>query len=189
MQTILPQICDMAASDMLIREATGSDVAAIANLHADSWRSSYRGILADDYLDTEVHRERAAVWQQRFANPAANSILVLVAEINAQLVGFSCVFPEENSVFGSYLDNLHVVPQLTGRGIGRRLLSESARRLLSRGSRSGLYLWVVEQNLKARNFYEKAGAAEVGQEMISMPDGNRIAAIRCYWPDLASLVL
>jgi hypothetical protein len=54
-------------SDMLLRpmvtlrDATEHDSPAIARLHADSWRSAYRGMLSDDYLDHRAHSERAAV--------------------------------------------------------------------------------------------------------------------------------
>jgi len=35
------------------------DEAAIARLHADSWRAAYRGILRDDFLDDTVVANRA----------------------------------------------------------------------------------------------------------------------------------
>ena len=38
-----------------LRDATKHDSAAIAHLHAESWRSAYRGILSGDYLDRHVH--------------------------------------------------------------------------------------------------------------------------------------
>jgi hypothetical protein len=35
---------------MIIREAELYDAAAIAIVHVDSWRSTYRGIIPEDYL-------------------------------------------------------------------------------------------------------------------------------------------
>ena len=176
-------------STICIRDATEADVAAIAKLHAESWRSVYRGVLSEDYLENRVHRDRLAVWQERFVTTRRKLMFVMVAEENSALVGFACVFPEENATFGSFLDNLHVSPELTGRGIGRRLLSESANRLVTRRSCVGLYLWVVEQNYRARRFYERAGAEIAGSILNTMPDGQRIIALRCYWPDPKMLVL
>ena len=40
---------------LTLREGTEHDAAAIAQLHADSWRSAYRGMLSDEYLDHRVH--------------------------------------------------------------------------------------------------------------------------------------
>ena len=173
---------------MLFRDATSADAEAIARLHSESWRSAYRGTFSDEFLDTQVHEERSAAWLQRFSLAETRPFFVLMAENGNEMAGFFCVFPDEHPTYGSYLDNLHVAPQLTGRGIGRNLLSEVARRLAGNTSRTGLYLWVVERNRRARVFYERAGAVIVGSEVHCMPDGQNVVALRCYWPDLRKLL-
>ena len=172
-----------------LRDATERDSAAIAQLHADSWCSVYRGILSDDYLDHRAHSERSDLWKTRFAERASKPFFAILAEIGAQLAGFACVFPHDHPIFGSFLDNLHVAPQSTGQGIGRQLLGEVARRLIAERTRGGLYLWVIEKNRRARQFYAKAGAVEVETVPMPMPDGGRHAEVRCYWPDPARLLL
>jgi GNAT superfamily N-acetyltransferase len=174
---------------MILRGATGRDALAIATLHADSWRSAYRGILSDDYLADKVHPERVVLWQSRFAANATKPMFVIVAESGQVLEGFVCVFPQEDPVFGSFLDNLHVAPSRTGQGIGKLLLAESVRHLLRMEKVGGLYLWVMEQNKRARQFYARAGAAEVETKVLPMPDGGRHPEVRCYWPDPARLLL
>jgi hypothetical protein len=171
-----------------LREATKLDSAAIAHLHAESWRSAYRGILSDDYLDQCAHTERTALWQSRFSEIASKPFFAVLAEDGAALVGFACVFPRENPTFGSFLDNLHVAPQSIGQGIGRQLLGGVAGRLIADKVRGGLYLWVIEKNSRARKFYTKAGAVEVERVELPMPDGSRLAEMRCYWPDPARLL-
>jgi len=171
-----------------IREATPADAAGIARLHAESWQSAYRGVLLDDYLDIHALRERIATWQERFSKNFQRPMFVLIAELADEMVGFVCVFTEDDPIYGSFVDNLHVIPRLTGQGIGRKLLSAAAQRLVTEGSRGGLYLWVFEKNQQARRFYEKAGAEVVGTSTIPMPDGQRHSAARCYWPRPASLL-
>jgi ribosomal protein S18 acetylase RimI-like enzyme len=173
---------------MIIRDATERDVAGIANLHAESWRASYRGVLSDEYLENNVIRDRLAVWQARYSVATCKPMFVLVAEARSELTGFACVFPNEDDVFGSFLDNLHVSPLLTGHGIGKQLLSEAARRLITSGSHAGLHLWVVDQNKRARQFYERAGAVVVNSSENLMPDGQRVKALRCCWNDLGTLL-
>jgi ribosomal protein S18 acetylase RimI-like enzyme len=172
-----------------LRDATDSDSAAIARLHAESWRSAYRGILSDDYLDNRAHSERAILWQTRFSEKSGKPFFAILAEMGSDLAGFACVFPDEDPTFGSYVDNLHVAPQLTRQGIGRRLLSEVARRLIADQTPGGLYLWVMEKNFKARQFYSSAGAVEVDCDEFVMPDNTRVREIRCSWPEPARLVL
>jgi GNAT superfamily N-acetyltransferase len=174
---------------MLIRDADERDVAAIANLHAESWRTAYRGILADDYLDGAIYQERFAIWQERLSGRAIEGICVKVAEANDQVAGFVCVFPDEDSLLGSLLDNLHVAPPLTGRGIGRQLLSEIARCVVTSPTRTGLYFWILEQNWRPRRFYERTGAVPLGSADHRMPDGNRIPALRYHWPNPSTLIL
>jgi GNAT superfamily N-acetyltransferase len=174
--------------NVTLREATKLDWAAIAHLHAESWRSAYRGILSDDYLEHRAHSERAALWQSRFSEIASKPFFAIVAEGGAQLAGFACVFPREHPEFGSFLDNLHVDPQNTRQGIGSQLLSEVARRLIKDKIPGGLYLWVIEKNSRARQFYAKAGAVEVERAELPMPDGSRQTEMRCYWPNPARLL-
>jgi ribosomal protein S18 acetylase RimI-like enzyme len=138
---------------MVIRQATNSDVAAIAHLHAESWRAAYRGLLSDDFLERRAHGDRLATWQKKFSLRAGKPMFVLLAQEGARLAGFACVFPDEDAEFGSFLDNLHVAPGITGQGVGKHLMSEAVRRLVAEGSRSGLYLWVMEQNHRGRRFY------------------------------------
>jgi ribosomal protein S18 acetylase RimI-like enzyme len=174
---------------VIFRDATGNDAMAIARLHAESWRSAYRGTFSDDYLDHRVHEERRDSWQARFSGGESEPFLVLVAEDGGRLAGFACVFPDKDPIWGSYLDNLHVAPGLTGQGIGRGLLSEVVRRLQVNGWHGGLYLWVIEHNHRARGFYDKAGGMIVGSEVHTMPDGQSVLNLRCHWPDPQKLLL
>lgn len=174
---------------MIFREATAADALAIAWLHAESWRSTYRGIFSEDFLNNHVHEEQKNAWQARFSGGESGPFFVLLAENGGLLAGFACMFPEDDPVWGSYLDSLHVAPGLTGQGIGRALLSEVVRRLEKNGTRGGLYLWVVEQNHSAREFYEKAGGTVVGSELHTMPDGQSVVALRCHWLRPQTLLL
>jgi ribosomal protein S18 acetylase RimI-like enzyme len=173
---------------MQFRFATAADADAIAKLHAESWRSAFGGIISDEYLEARADEDRLAVWRERLSAEFVPEKFVLIAEENSRLFGFSIVFVESDATYGSLLDNLHVAPHLTRQGIGRRLLSESARELGKRSKR-GLFLWVMERNLRAQQFYGKAGAEFMGSELREMPDGRRVMSLRCYWPAPQRLIL
>jgi predicted N-acetyltransferase YhbS len=172
---------------MLFRTANAHDVPALARLHAESWRSAYRGILSDVYLDSEVDGERLELWRKRWlpGGDDRSSMFVIVAEEAGRMVGFSCVFLGHDPFYGSFLDNLHVAPARTGSGIGSELLRLSVERVRESGAGSGLYLWVLEKNLPARSFYQRHGGIEITPTvLIAMPDGQSLAAIRCCWRKL-----
>jgi GNAT superfamily N-acetyltransferase len=150
------------------RLAGFSDAGAIAELHAESWRRHYRGAFADSYLDGDAVADRAALWAERLreADPGSHTIL---AENDHGLVGFAHTIFGQDPRFGALLDNLHVAYGDKRRGIGSRLLAWTAQPVVERGT--GLYLWVLEQNLDARAFYEACGARQIERALVSPPGG------------------
>jgi ribosomal protein S18 acetylase RimI-like enzyme len=168
---------------MELRAATPDDVEAIAALHAQSWRQNYRGAYLDSYLDGDVVTERRAVWTDRLARPEPTHCTI-VAERNGELVGFAHTKFDDDTVWGALLDNLHVVGDHKGVGIGTRLMAETARAILARPQPTGLYLWVLEQNTAAQAFYTARGGREVGRELRGpFPGGGTAVGFRMAWPD------
>jgi GNAT superfamily N-acetyltransferase len=147
-----------------IREALRADAAAIAMLHAESWRATYRGSYRDEFLDGPVFQDRLDVWTQRLSTPVPNQRVVL-AEDESGVAGFACAYGGDSAQWGSLLDNLHVRRQLHGHGVGRGLLSEVACWCRANYADFGLYLWVNGTNHQARRFYERLGAVDVGGKL------------------------
>lgn len=165
---------------MVIREATEADAVDVATIHACSWRSAYRGLLSDEYLAHDLDADRARVWRQRFAELARDDFKVFIAKDAHRAVGFACVFLEKSSST-ALLDNLHVIPEWQGRGIGCQLIAMTAEWVAHREPDATLYLWVFEKNVAARRFYRNLGAIETGVEEHAAPDGRRLPAVRCQW--------
>jgi GNAT superfamily N-acetyltransferase len=170
------------------RLANSADADAIATLHAESWRSAYRGMIPDSYLDHDVFDDRAMVWRERFAEADGPPAVTIVAELVGTLAGFAHSIIDEDAQYGTLLDNLHVRPDIKRLGIGRRLVAETAAWLEARGNENGLHLWVFEANAPARNFYDALGGRAVGKD-ISHTAGSSEPALRYYWPELALLSL
>ena len=167
---------------MRIRIATSEDASVIASLHAASWRSAYRGMLSDTYLGGDIVAERTAVWSKRLGGATPNQYVV-IAEAEHRAVGFACAFGANDAQWGSLLDNLHVAHEVKRRGIGRQLMTSVARWCLQMYPGTGLFLWVLEPNSSARRFYERLGAANVGQDVWSPPDGGAVPKLRYAWKD------
>jgi len=171
-----------------IRVATSADAPAIAELHAESWRATYRGSLRDGYLDGEVGAERRALWAERLAHPAGNQH-VLVAEDDGDPIGFACAYGCDDDRFGTQLDNLHVRRDRHGGGVGARLIAAVAAWCVTVHPGTGLYLWVVERNAAARRFYDGLGGVDAGGDLWVPPDGTQVPVRRYVWSpaDLAGL--
>jgi GNAT superfamily N-acetyltransferase len=167
---------------MQLRAARASDAAAIAALHAASWRPCYRGALNEAYLDGELDAERGRVWSQRLDEPASNQYVV-VADRDGRLQCFACAYLGSDPEWGTLLDNMHVAAELRRRSVGGQLMRAVASRCLTAGS-ARLYLWVLESNQRARRFYERHGAALSGADVWSPPGGGTVARHRYAWRDV-----
>jgi hypothetical protein len=100
---------------MIYREATSKDSEQVALLHARSWKENYRGILREEYLNHEVEQDRLKVWRERLEHPKDNQY-ILLAEDNNIICGLACVYANHDPVWGSLLDNLHVLSTYKGQG-------------------------------------------------------------------------
>ena len=151
------------------RLADADDAEAIAHLHAESWRRNYRGAYSDAFLDGDVVADRLAVWSELLAEPDPRRH-TLVAE-DGLLVGFANTLFDHDREWGALLDNLHVTGEHKRRGIGSRLLSMTAHAVIARPQGSGLYLWVLEQNVDAQAFYGARGGECVERRATEPPGG------------------
>ena len=161
-----------------IRDAKLSEAAAIATLHATSWMSAYRGLLSDEYLDNNLEGERKKYWLEKMPTIKDNEF-VLVAELGGELVGFVAVLDQPDAGFDALVDNLHVRPDLKGHGIGSELLRAVANRLLAT-HRNSFYLFVLQGNTSAENFYLAKGGTAM--DILTHEFGGRVVkATRFAW--------
>ncbi|WP_020579680.1 GNAT family N-acetyltransferase [Actinopolymorpha alba] len=184
----------MANAEFLhFRPARLADAAAVAALHADSWRRHYRDAYSDAFLDGDVSADRVAVWKDRLS-VATGRDHTLLAEQRGVVVGFVHTILGEDPIWGALLDNLHVTYSHKRRGIGARLLKLSAEIVINQAPGSGLHLWVLEQNRPAQAFYQALGGACVERGVVPAPGGvpGRLngspACLRYAWPEPRNLL-
>lgn len=175
------------------RSADANDAPAVAALHTDSWRRHYRGAYSDSYLDGDVEADRLNVWSERLSDQDAETVTIL-AEDGSSLVGFAHTVLDADEEWGALLDNLHVVHARQRCGIGRRLVTETARALVERRPSSPFHLWVLEQNRAAQAFYEALGGSRADRRLVIPPGGDPArlnGTPYCYryaWRDAAQLL-
>ncbi len=92
---------------------------------------------------------------------ATDDILRTLDAPEAACCGLAWTQPRAGLGRGAYLRLLCVRPGQQGRGLGRALLAASERAAHARGQES-LMLLSSDYNLRAHNFYRRAGYAEVG---------------------------
>jgi ribosomal protein S18 acetylase RimI-like enzyme len=149
----------------MIRQAQPDDAESIALVHVRGWQSAYRDVFPGEALAGLSVEQRAQMWRGQIASGGA----VIVAEENAVVQGFAAVGPsqdEEAEGFGE-LYAIYVEPSLWGRGIGRELC-RAAEEALRRGGFGEAILWVLEDNPRARRFYEAIGWRTDGMRTIEI---------------------
>jgi ribosomal protein S18 acetylase RimI-like enzyme len=164
---------------MIVRPAADADRPPIAQLHTESWRDAYREILPAELLDGELARIMAERWARQQVGPAD---ALLVAEEEGAILGFAASWDGDPA----YVDNLHVAAAARSRGVGRRLLAETARHFLAIG-RSRALLHVVAGNARARALYLALGGRPAGIEDKDLY-GTLVPNERIEWDDLRLLI-
>jgi ribosomal protein S18 acetylase RimI-like enzyme len=170
-----------------LRNAQFADYVAIATLHAENWRQNYRDIMSDQFLNNEVEQDRLAVWLRRLKFPAANQ-QVIVATLDEQIVGFCCVYLNDDPKLGSLLDNLHVASNTQSSGIGTLLMKECAKLICNKANSRKMYLWVYQVNEKARKFYERLGGTNLKTVKEQTSDGKYAQVCAYIWNDVSILL-
>ena len=142
---------------VVVRPAVPADAAAIARVRVDAWRTAYRGIVPDAYLDAMSVADSEAFWQRILAaqSPLASVFVAVDAD---RIVGFGAANVRDPPKLGfdAELSALYLVADRQRQGIGRRLVAAIAGAQRQRGA-SGLITWVIARNRAARAFYEALG--------------------------------
>ena len=144
-------------SGMLVREATLEDAAAIGRVQVASWRHFYAGILPDAVLAAQDAAVRAGRWAS-WIGEAGSARRVLVGELDGAVAGFAAFGPGRDppgdAPGAGELYAVYLAPEAAGRGLGRAMMGAAEAGLAAYGA---AFLWVLEDNARARRFYEAAG--------------------------------
>lgn len=133
--------------------------------------AEYERMSADVFADEESLR--ASLFGK---TPSAEAIL---ARVGAEPVGFAVWFHNYSTFLGRrglYLEDLFVVPEWRGRGIGRALLVHLARTAVDRGC--GRMEWaVLDWNERAIRFYKSLGARSMDEWTVYRLTGDALARL------------
>jgi GNAT superfamily N-acetyltransferase len=154
-----------------IRRLTEADIDPVAVLHVRTWQAAYAGIMPGDFLDA---LSPAAFAQRRRSRTAPPGAAALVAVDEGVVIGFANFGPSRTEDPGvAELYALYVDPDRWGTGAGRALV-RAVRAALILDGWTELRLWVLEDNHRARRFYERAGLIPDGERDTFTPRGTTV---------------
>ena len=160
------------SSDLIVRAATPADVNTLFSL--------IKALAEYEKLSHAVTGDAALLESHLFgAKPYAEAIL---AELGGETVGFALFFPNYSTFLtqpGIYLEDLFVLPEYRGKGIGKALLSYVAKLAVDRNC--GRLEWsVLDWNAPAIAFYQRLCASVLpdwricrvtGEQMVKLASG------------------
>ena len=159
----------MSETPIRIERATEGDVPLILEL--------INGLAVYEKLAHEVTATEAGLRETLFgARPAADVIIAYAGDTPA---GFALFFPNYSTFLGKpglYLEDLFVVPEWRGHGLGLALMKRLAAITVERGC--GRFEWsVLDWNEPAIGFYKSLGAQPMHEWTVFRVSGDTLSTL------------
>jgi GNAT superfamily N-acetyltransferase len=161
-----------STAEIAVREATRADVAQIVTF--------IRALAAYEKLLDEVEATEESLTQTLFPVSGRPAVArVLIGERNGKAEGFAVYFFNYSTFLakeGIYLEDLFVMPEARGHGLGKALLLYLAALAVSRGC--GRMDWsVLDWNAPSIEFYKRLGAVPLGEWTIFRLTGDALTNV------------
>jgi GNAT superfamily N-acetyltransferase len=143
-----------------VRDATVDDARAIAGINVRGWQTAYRGVVPDTTLDEMSIDELAGRFVESMKDQERTSRVLVATDGSGGVLGYASVGPPREpdhepegagEVYAIYVD-----PTAWGTSVGRELFASAQDALREQGY-ARAFLWVLDDNPRARRFYEIAG--------------------------------
>jgi GNAT superfamily N-acetyltransferase len=168
-----------------IRKATLEDAAEIANVHINSWREAYRGLLPQEFLDERPlnFKNRYELWKRVTQN--SEQVTLVAESTDHGIVGFV------NGTHGRDKEKkdwcevwcIYLLKKYHGKKIGFNLLKQYFNAHIEKGFSKG-YLWVLDDNPTIK-FYERAGGKYDGKDKEDKIAGQKVKELMYEWENIS----
>ncbi len=173
----------MDYGDLNIRKAVLSDAKGIAKVHVDSWKTTYKNIVSDQYLNNLTYESRERLWDNNIPNGG-----VYVAENKeGEIVGFSSGGLERSGNYHGFegeLYAIYILKEYQGNGIGKALVKPIIEEITELGLNSMLVL-VLKDNI-SRLFYESLGGKKIDSVEVEISE-KKLTEIVYGWEDIRNI--
>lgn len=114
---------------LTIRDATPSDLPALARLHVETWNATYAPLgMRGQPVEVREHQ-----WREAFTRAEPGWFCLLVQRADGALVGFAQAARSDHPEYAGQLGKIYLRREYQRLGLGRRLLGHVARRFLAQG--------------------------------------------------------
>lgn len=161
---------------MRIERVTKETAIQASYIYAMSWKVGYKGIIPQPYLDA-LPLDR---WADKLGNTGHESLRAdYMVWDNGKFVATASICRARDEQYKGWgeIMSIYVLPEEFGKGYGSSLFSYASEQLKENGY-GDIYLWVLEENQRARSFYEKMGFRANGDRIYQNIGGKDCAELR-----------
>ncbi len=160
-----------------LRRAVPDDAPTMATVHIAAWRTAYRGLVPNTFLDALDHKQRSEQFRRFIAGRKADTWIV---ECDGESIGHLTIGPARDDDLDARITGeiwgIYLLPASWRHGIGTHVCRKAEALLYQRGFES-IVLWVFDGNRRARQFYETLQYAPDGATR-SIDVGAELPTIR-----------
>lgn len=170
---------------MKIRKAAMEDAAGIAKVHVDSWRTTYKGIIPDDFLSKLSYEQRTKLWDRII--PEEGNYVVVAEASEGRIIGFASGSKRDTNTVpnSSDLTSIYLLEEYQGQGIGKQILKHIFLHFKSLGYQK-IFVDVLADN-KTRHFYEYYGAKLFNKTQINI-GGKDLDELIYEWDNIGEVL-
>lgn len=170
---------------MKVRKANLADVKEIAKVHVDSWKTTYRNILPEEFLMSLSYENREQLW----VNVIPNGNVFVAENDEGKIVSFSSGGKERSRKYKEYqgeLSSIYILREYQGQGIGKLLVKPVIQKIEKLGINTMLVFVLADNN--SRLFYENLGGRKIDSIEVEI-GGKKLNEFVYGWDDISNFLL
>ncbi|MEF2098178.1 GNAT family N-acetyltransferase [Bacillus sp. CFBP9009] len=171
---------------MKIRKAMEQDVRGIANVHINSWKTTYKGILPDQYLSSMNLEAKKKNWLRNL-KMLHNATFVAESD-NGEIIGFAAGGPEQTNdphIQGEVYA-IYFLQEYQRQGLGRKMIKAVIHELMIM-EHQNLIIWALKDNPSC-GFYRALGGQVRAEKTVKMA-GIELIEVGFGWEDIQDILL
>lgn len=154
---------------MEIRLASLSDAEGIARVHVESWKTTYRGIISDAFLNNLSIERRKQNWESTFTHLYKSEVIYVL--VDQEIIRGFIHWGKSRDTDMEYeaeLYTLYLLEEEQGKGYGTLLFNRLVETLRSERLNSFM-VWVLERN-PSIGFYKSLGGQYITKKELKIGD-------------------
>ncbi len=157
---------------IIVRNAKKSDLKGIIRVHVETWKTAYKGVILDMYIQGFISRTQTKRWQKQLKNMIEENIFFVAERDKSEIIGFAIGGLErsKHSNYEGELMGIYILKEYQRQGIGKALTGKIIEELIKMGM-NRMLIWVLENN-PYRAFYDTLGGKVVDKkehEILKLP--------------------